>query len=395
MALINIINNVPGLDLGPELREFKTATQGLDPIARGDAIDHFDFVRRIHNSFASETDLLNADMHMKYKLDRFKKKLAAAKASATRAANKTARANADEGPDNTSTTGTPDRSSKRIKRATGAPTKPDEYYHEHTNGKAASSNGDSEAKTEEPLRRSARKPKPRQDVLKTNTADTDNEEESGYHFIAYMPIDGHVWRLDGMDYFPQDLGEFGELDDAADRGSGSGNWLHIAQAAMAQRMAQFAGSDSFNVMAVVHDPAAKEREELARNIASIQALDHRLDELSDGWREMEGAETSREVVTGPSEDLGVSSADIDATMVDNAQANRIATSDDLLELLSLRREVLSQQPPLRGQVRDAMRMEREDEEEARHRRHDYGAFIRAWLHALAEAGTLGDVVIEE
>lgn len=402
VALINIVNNVPGLNLGPELREFKNKTRGMDPIARGDAVDQFDFLRRIHNSFATETDLLNADMHLKNKLDRFKKKLAAKKASATRAANKALNATKDDRSTPSSMKDESDRANKRAKRATNKPNQPDDKdFVRRTDDKKEDNHAESKEKIEDPTtltgastadppRRSARQPKPRQDVLKTNTADTGDEEESGYHFIAFMPIDGHVWRLDGLDYFPRDLGVFGEGTDEAD--GGSGNWLHVAQTAMAQRMAQFEGGDGFNVMAVVHDPAAKDREELAKNIATIQALDHHLDTLAVDWRDMEGAETSKEAITGLSEELAVSLADIAAAEGDIPQAKQIASCDDILKLLPLRREVLLQQAPLRGAVRDAKRAEREDAEEARHRRHDYNAFTRAWLHALAEAGSLADMM---
>ena len=52
VAMLNIVNNVPGLDLGDNLKEFKTFTQSFSPALRGDAISNFDFVKRIHNSFA-------------------------------------------------------------------------------------------------------------------------------------------------------------------------------------------------------------------------------------------------------------------------------------------------------------------------------------------------------
>ncbi|KAK0949792.1 hypothetical protein LTR91_026161, partial [Friedmanniomyces endolithicus] len=49
-ALLNIVNNIPGLHLGSELQKFKDFTNDMDPLSRGDAVDSFDFVKRIHNS---------------------------------------------------------------------------------------------------------------------------------------------------------------------------------------------------------------------------------------------------------------------------------------------------------------------------------------------------------
>ena len=34
------------------------------------------------------------------------------------------------------------------------------------------------------------------------------DEESGFHFIAYVPIDNTVWRLDGLQRQPVKLGKF-------------------------------------------------------------------------------------------------------------------------------------------------------------------------------------------
>lgn len=35
-----------------------------------------------------------------------------------------------------------------------------------------------------------------------------NDFESGFHFIAFMPAMGQVWKFDGLERQPQALGEF-------------------------------------------------------------------------------------------------------------------------------------------------------------------------------------------
>lgn len=52
MALLNIVNNVEGIDLGDHLQHFKEFTMSFTPALRGDAINNFEFVKNIHNSFA-------------------------------------------------------------------------------------------------------------------------------------------------------------------------------------------------------------------------------------------------------------------------------------------------------------------------------------------------------
>lgn len=52
VALLNIVNNVPDIELGDNLQAFKDFTKDFTPALRGDAIANFKFVKDIHNSFA-------------------------------------------------------------------------------------------------------------------------------------------------------------------------------------------------------------------------------------------------------------------------------------------------------------------------------------------------------
>jgi hypothetical protein len=52
IALMNIVMNVPDIDLGDSLKAFKESTRRLKPPYRGRALGCNDFVRNIHNSFA-------------------------------------------------------------------------------------------------------------------------------------------------------------------------------------------------------------------------------------------------------------------------------------------------------------------------------------------------------
>ncbi|KAJ5613475.1 hypothetical protein N7528_007129 [Penicillium herquei] len=65
VALLNIVNNIPNVDLGENLQHFKDFTMDFTPALRGDAINNFEFVKRIHNSFARKMDILNADLQLR------------------------------------------------------------------------------------------------------------------------------------------------------------------------------------------------------------------------------------------------------------------------------------------------------------------------------------------
>lgn len=48
-----------------------------------------------------------------------------------------------------------------------------------------------------PKRKVVIKPRPKKRV----------DEDSGFHFVAYVPIDGAVWRLDGLQRAPAKIGK--------------------------------------------------------------------------------------------------------------------------------------------------------------------------------------------
>lgn len=56
-----------------------------------------------------------------------------------------------------------------------------------------------------------RKPKKKsQESKKKSTKKShiaDEDDDAAFHFIAYVPIYGEVWKLDGLDRQPQKLGE--------------------------------------------------------------------------------------------------------------------------------------------------------------------------------------------
>ncbi|KAH6677532.1 ubiquitin carboxyl-terminal hydrolase [Halenospora varia] len=62
IALLNIVMNVPSVDLGDHLSAFKQTTQELKPACRGQKLSNNEFIRNIHNSFVRRMDILNADL---------------------------------------------------------------------------------------------------------------------------------------------------------------------------------------------------------------------------------------------------------------------------------------------------------------------------------------------
>ena len=375
--------------MGHELRNFREFTQPMDPLSRGDAIDGFNFVKHIHNSFARENDLLIADMHLKEKADKAKKKRSLAKARETRELKKAGKKPLNEqSPNVTKSTRTSGRTSKKsaksgesASRASTPLSDPPESDPDFESTSKAKANG---KKSNEPTRRSTRERKPPKSDFAASAA-AEAEPEEGFHFVAYMPIDGHVWKLDGMDSYPEDMGPI-------DTTNGE-DWMSIARPLLQTRMLMYEGAEiEFNLMAVVHDPAMKQRQELLENVKELQAIDKKLDDLVEDWRTFDGAETKRDTIIASSIDFNISQADVDATELPVSVSNKVKETEGLMELIELRKEVIGKQGPLRGGIRDALMSAREDEERARHRRHDYGSFVRGWLGELAEEEILAGLL---
>ncbi|KAF2630088.1 cysteine proteinase [Macroventuria anomochaeta] len=67
LAMINILMNNTDIEIGDHLQQFKDFTKDFTPYQRGEALACFDFIKKIHNSFAKKMDILEADKHLSYK----------------------------------------------------------------------------------------------------------------------------------------------------------------------------------------------------------------------------------------------------------------------------------------------------------------------------------------
>ncbi|SMQ55301.1 unnamed protein product [Zymoseptoria tritici ST99CH_1A5] len=401
VALLNIVNNIQDLKMGKQLSDFKAFTKDMDPLTRGDTIDNFDFVKRIHNSFASQNDFLNADAIAKDKFNKYKKKVAAAKGRETKAAKKAEKEQIAEDHTNASSTTKASTTGKQRKQpaldldkiAGEAPSKTSNGVSEtHSdagydpkskiNGTVATaaSNGDSDSAP----RRSGRSRKPAQHKNMVDDVIPD-EDGNGHHFVAYVPVGNHVWMLDGLNHFPQDLGCF----EAGVEG-GTGEWMDVAATDLMIRMVK--GGDDYSLMAIVADPVDQEKAKLAENVKTLQTIDTQLDILDGDWRSMDGGETKKEVVTGISETFGLSQADVNDAELPDSIKEKIAKGDDLLALLQYRQDIVKKQAGIRADALEALRASQRLDTDGIHLRHDYDNFVRSWVGALAEQGVLADLV---
>ena len=300
---------------------------------RGDAIGNFDVVKHVHNSFARKMDMLNIDLGMKNKFDERNKKKPQQK-QATAAKRTSAKSKLK----------TPSRKKGQSKRRRTATPEPSD----------------------------------------------EEDDDTAFHFIAYVPIGGSVWKLDGLDRQPQRLGAI--PDDA--------NWLDVVTPVVQDRIATYAaGQIHFGLLGVVRDPMAEHLGMLGSNVKALRAVERRLDEVKADWRDDStngangvAAEAESDVIRGPDEKLGLTQEAIEKAERPNLLEHRLGTSC-MVALTKLREELVSKQPMLRGQVREEQQSQDDDERRAREARFDYGPLIRAWLEMLAEKeGLMQDLI---
>uniref|UniRef100_T1JFA8 Ubiquitin carboxyl-terminal hydrolase n=1 Tax=Strigamia maritima TaxID=126957 RepID=T1JFA8_STRMM len=78
-------------------------------------------------------------------------------------------------------------------------------------------------------------------VFDSNTATKDDDV---FHFVAYMPIDGRLYELDGLKEGPVDLGQI----------SPEGDWLEIVRPIIEERILKYSNDEiHFNLMAIVSE----------------------------------------------------------------------------------------------------------------------------------------------
>ncbi|KAF8866052.1 cysteine proteinase [Acephala macrosclerotiorum] len=84
-------------------------------------------------------------------------------------------------------------------------------------------------------------------------------EDDAFHYIAYVPIQGEVWRLDGLLRQPVNLGNF------------EGDWTALAQTNIQQRMAEEHDID-FNLMAICINEEQTILQQCLKNAISIEKI---------------------------------------------------------------------------------------------------------------------------
>ncbi|KAI0198627.1 cysteine proteinase [Astrocystis sublimbata] len=113
------------------------------------------------------------------------------------------------------------------------------------------------------------KKRKKSNATKSNKRSNDDNDDdyAGYHYIAFVPVDGQVWELDGLMKMPLCLGPFDPNTPAT--------WLDKAVTAIQNRMARLADeSASYNLLAICHSPLLPLRKNLISYLAAAKVLNY-------------------------------------------------------------------------------------------------------------------------
>ncbi|CAI6338896.1 unnamed protein product [Periconia digitata] len=298
------------IDIGEHMRQFKDFTKDFTPYQRGEAFASWDYVKKIHNSFAKKMDMLENDRLISLKSKR------AAKYGMQK----------------------PKSAEKTTKPATSS-----------TRGRDAES--------------------PKSD---------DSFEDNSHHYIVFVPINGTVWKLDGMDSQPTAMSTYPT--------SSPKSWISSISDRVAALIA--GGGDDYGLFALAQCPLPPLRREICVADNTIKKLDTRLTALTPTWRDFvaEGDcdPPSPSFLSG----FTPEQRQLERNAVPVALAAEIDEESDVSELIKRRTNIVAEMRRLFQEYTAEEWVVNSDMQKAEARTHDLGPAIRAWVEMLAENGYL-------
>ncbi|OTB02380.1 hypothetical protein M426DRAFT_13527 [Hypoxylon sp. CI-4A] len=203
--------------------------------------------------------------------------------------------------------------------------------------------------------------------------------DTNYHYIAYVPLNGQVWELDGFQAKPLCLGPIAD------------SWLDIASAAILERMMSNSDFSSYSLLSICQSPLQTLSNDLATSLACSCTL-HNMFSGDQTWtipdpfqvfpnaRLMQRGLTTKTVIS--------------QRHPESFQAKVGHADFAIAEAAELARELRTEQDSLDAQYVAELATVDEAVETVRGRQRDYTPAIHQWVQALAEKGVLRELIQE-
>ncbi|KAL6898791.1 hypothetical protein GGI43DRAFT_406980 [Trichoderma evansii] len=208
------------------------------------------------------------------------------------------------------------------------------------------------------------------------------DDAYGFHFVAYVPVDGHVWELDGLRSKPHRVGPI-ETDDVC--------WTNIARPQIEGRILQYEESQiSFNLLALCGSPLALHAGSIAQTVACIRQLDEQMKHSVEYAKLIDGEKpvidlTDRSQLS----EFNLRKSDIeDVALPESTQGKISQAAKNTDDAYNLRQQFIVDTKVAIGEYRAEMIALTEDEQRVKDRKKDYGQALHRWVQKLADKGIL-------
>lgn len=223
---------------------------------------------------------------------------------------------------------------------------------------------------------------------KAKNGHDENDSDASFHFIAFVPAMGKVWKFDGLERQPQTLGKCVCTRLGSDPFSRSSvgecsedNWLELVKPDILTRMAAYEEDQiEFSILGLVRDPLPELLGQLAVNVRCLEILNQRI--LSQTEDALEPTlDALQETILGPDPSLPLTREDINTA--DVSVHARKYNSFSAAQLQQAQEELSNAQRGLRASIQEEKQSQWADADYAAGRRFDYAPAVRTWLRFLA------------
>ncbi|ORY60893.1 uncharacterized protein BCR38DRAFT_412000 [Pseudomassariella vexata] len=197
------------------------------------------------------------------------------------------------------------------------------------------------------------------------------------HYIAYVPLNGKVWELDGLEANPLCLGEHEE-----------GNWLGRATEAIQTRMAVYENL-TYNILALCQSPQVSLVDKLATNVACAQNLDT-LFRLNPAWT----LPSPFTIFTDPKlSEFNLTRAQVDSKPLPESFVAKTRGGDFSVEQAQrMMNELSLEQQSIETDYAEELANHDEAIAKIQGRQRDYTPLIHTWVRLLSQAGVLKGLI---
>ena len=235
-----------------------------------------------------------------------------------------------------------------------------------------------EAKSKASKSQSRRKGK-RKHIKKASSSDVAN------HYIAYVPFGGNLWKLDGLDRHPRNLGPL----------LGGDSWISTVRDDCLKRINKDP-SGKYSMLAIIEDELPALVKALGSKVNQLNWIESCLTEKRDYWNKHVSTNPEDNVSVRDPEPIRFADSRFNLTREILAQDGVQITREQMHDLAAcseehltlLRPEVVMAQLGLRALIRPL----KEDREEQwikyKDAMFDYGPVIHQWMKFLHENGQL-------